>query len=193
MLKNISAGSVTKLCLTRKCNLINLPSAVAGVDGKTGRTAAYTKICAVWKKRFLKVTTFFYLQECQESVLNNKKSAPRFLIQSLRRCTSEWILISHFLYSNRSRTPPTSTSPTCPCLWMSKSWRACSSLLARSFPPASSEMLMGPAVASDLPGQTVASHGGPSCLEHIFCYQLRVICAALARTNRMQTALLERD
>lgn len=76
---------------------------------------------------------------------------------------------------------------------MSKSWRACSSLLARSFPPASSEMLMGPAAASDLPGQTVASHGGPSCLELIFCYQLRVICAALARTNRMQTALLERD
>lgn len=123
-------------------------------------------------------------------------SAPtrsRFLIQSLRRCTSEWILISHFLYSNRSRTPPTSTSPTCPCLWMSKSWRACSSLLARSFPPASSEMLMGPAAASDLPGQTVASHGGPSCLAHIFCYQSHVICAALARTNRMQTALLERD
>lgn len=35
----------------RKCNLINLPSAVAGVDGKTGRTAAYTEICAVWEKK----------------------------------------------------------------------------------------------------------------------------------------------
>lgn len=60
MLKNISAGSVTKLCLTRKCNLINLPSAVAGVDGKTGHAAAYTEICAVWEKKIFESDIFLF-------------------------------------------------------------------------------------------------------------------------------------
>lgn len=59
------------------------------------------------------------------------------------------------LCSNKSRTPPTSTSPTCQYLWMNKSWRACSSPLARSFPPASCEMPMGPAVGWGLPGESL--------------------------------------
>ncbi len=36
--------------------------------------------------------------------------------------------------SNRSRTPPTFTSRTYHCPWMSKSWRTCWSLLVMSFP-----------------------------------------------------------
>lgn len=43
----------------RKCDLISLPSAVAGVDGKMGRTAAYTENCAVWEKKIFESDNIF--------------------------------------------------------------------------------------------------------------------------------------
>lgn len=54
--------------------------------------------------------------------------------------------------SNRSRTPPTCTSPTCRCLWMSRSWRTCWSPWDTSSPRGYWGMPMGSAEESASPG-----------------------------------------
>lgn len=54
--------------------------------------------------------------------------------------------------SNRNKTPPTCTSPTCRCQWTSRSWRTCWSPSVRPFPHVSSVTPMEPAEEWALPG-----------------------------------------
>lgn len=79
--------------------------------------------------------------------------------------------------SNRSRTPPTSTSPTCQCPWTSRSWRACSSPSARSSPRVSWGMPTGPAAAWDLPGGS-RSHHMMLSVQFVLYIQRRAECSS---------------
>lgn len=73
-------------------------------------------------------------------------------------CVSPFIFLSspplsnHWPCSNRSRTPPTCTSPTCRCLWTSRSWRTCWSPWVTSSPRGYWGMPTGSAEESASPG-----------------------------------------
>lgn len=63
-----------------------------------------------------------------------------------------------FEYSNRSRTRLTCTCPTCPFLWMSRSWRTSSNPSDRSSPHASSATATESAGEWASPGQWQSLH-----------------------------------
>lgn len=116
---------------------------------------------------------------------------------STQLCHSSWLfclltnLFGFSAFSNRSRIPPTCTSPICHCPWTSRSWRTCWSRLARPFLRASSVTPTEPVAASASPGRGFADVAQDSAMRSFSWWgTVRPLVASTSRTSRW---IFERD